>query len=147
MSVKTKQYEKKIKKLEKFGKYGISGESGKNGTREVDTPPRKLKHPRLRRLRSSRYPNNLCLAPNKSERASFGTPWGEETKKQALMTALRHETDKRRNQRAQKAHQGRQSRSRKLTAPNRAVGQRKVKDSYGFLPDERRSEKQMSCSS
>ena len=45
-----------------------------------------------------------------AEIVSSGSPQGEETKKQAMPTALRQEIDVGRKQRAQKAHQSQQNR-------------------------------------
>ena len=73
----------------------------------VDAPPRKRKDPRRQqqqRLQSLRLKNNMRLNQHKAERASFGTPRGEETAKQAILTAVHQATDNEGNQPNEKAH-------------------------------------------
>ena len=72
----------------------------------VDTPPRKVKYTRRlqKQLKNLRLKNNLRLDRHNSKRASFGTPRGEETAKQAILTVVHQATDEGRNQRNEKAH-------------------------------------------
>ena len=109
----------------------------------MDAPPRKGFFLQLiqKRQRCPKHKNNLRFDQHKAERASFRTPQGDKTTKQAIPTALCQSTDMGGRQRAQKAHWGRQSRPRKPTAPNGWLVQEKTKKSYSFLPYERLSTK------
>ena len=98
MAKKTKQYEKNIKKLEKCGRDRVLvNPTTKTVQGAVDAPSRKRKHPRLKRPPSQDHLRNMRLDPHKSKRASSKAHREEDPNKQAMPTAIRQETGKRKN--------------------------------------------------
>ena len=105
MAKKTKQYEKKIKNLKKAKETECrESHPQKEVQGAVDAPPIKTKHPQTKQTPSQDHHRNLNLDRHKAERASFEDPQGEYPKKQAILTAVRKETGKRKKQRAPKAN-------------------------------------------
>ena len=128
MAEKSREYKKKINKLEKGGKDKGSGESTtKNGTRGGVRASRKNKQ-------SKTYQNPKFGPPPKSasqsaprQQSILQSPSRGESQQAGAAEVVRQKKGKSKKQRAPRAHQGQHCGTRKPTAPNRAVGQRKGK--------------------
>ena len=91
--------------------------------------------------KKSKIEKNLRPDWLKAKRSSFVTQWGNKTAKQAMPTELHQETDEGGKQHAQKEIWVQQNRPWNRRHQIVQSVQEKLKERYGFLPDERRSAK------
>ena len=142
MAENSREYDKKIKKLEKGGKDNVKGESTqKNGTRGGGRASKKIKPSKTQPTTKSGPHQNLRLGQHHADIVSFEALCKENPKTQAMLTAERQKKEKNKSRALQERIEADiadlENRRRQIA---RSV-QEQVKDSYGFLPDERRSAK------
>ena len=108
----------------------------------VDAPQEKTRHPRLIRTPSLVLLRNLLLSRPRADRASSKALREENPNKQALPTVVRQKKGKRKSSALQERIEvdiaDLENRRRQIAQSVKE----KVKESYGFLPDKRRSAKQ-----
>ena len=105
----------------------------------MDAPPRKTDYPRVKQTGSQDHIINLGLNWHKSERASFEAHQEEDPNKQALPTAVRQKKEKEKSNALQKCINVDLADLKNRRRQIAWSAQKKVRESYSFLPDERRS--------